>query len=167
MGGPPGLLVQRLRGMGRDRIFEGVEPGNIMTASRLVQHEPHVAVADERQHLRCRFGDSRRGNQHPSAAVVDDVGGFVRGQVPVDRREVQAAAHRGPVRVEVADVVVGEDRHVVARAQAGGPHELRELAAARFELAEGPDPAVAGHDHCWTVWIGGGVPARITHGRRS
>ena len=155
----PRLFNQRFGGIGRDGIFERVE-----SVGGIVEHQPDVAFADERQHLGRHIDDGRRCHEHSGPAVVDDVRRLVGRQVAVDRGEVEAAAHRGPVGIEVADVVVGEDRHVIAGPEACRPHELRELAAAGLELAERPGVAVAGHDHRWTVRVGRRVRAGIAHG---
>ena len=66
-----------------------------------------------------------RGDQHLRAAVVHDVGGFWRGQVAVHRGEVEAGSERGPEDLEVAEMVLEENRHMVAAAQPLGPEELR------------------------------------------
>ena len=76
-----------------------------------------------------------RDHEHLRVAVVEDVLGFLGGEVPVDARVEQARALRGPADLEVLGPVLHENRDVVAEAQPGVEEQLRELVRAVVQLA--------------------------------
>ena len=98
-------------------------------------------------------------------AVADDVGDLGRGEVPVDRRVVEAGAQRRPHHLEVAQVVGQQDGDVVAAAQAPLVPELGELVRALVELAVGERVAAAGHHDGRVVGTLAGERARERHRR--
>jgi len=80
------------------------------------QPEGHRRRQRDRGHGLLRPG--RRHDDDPRAAVVHDVRDLARLQVVVDRGEVEPAAHRGPVDLQVVQPVLGEQREPFAGAQA-------------------------------------------------
>jgi hypothetical protein len=57
--------------------------------------------------------------------------------VPVDRGEVEAAAHRGPVEIEEVLLVREHHRDAVAGLQSEGAQRVRDAVGALVELAVG------------------------------
>ena len=78
-------------------------------------------------------------------AVADDVGGLVRGEVVVDRRDVEPGAQRRPVDLVGLGGVVGEQRDHVPAPQARVVQVVGQPGAALVELGVGERPARAGH----------------------
>jgi hypothetical protein len=92
------------------------------------------AVGQPERGRRDRAGDRGRDlvllgrdDQRLRAAVGDDVGHLVRLEVPVDRGDVQAGAHGGPVHLEGTQAVLGEQRHHVTGPQARVVQDVRQL----------------------------------------
>ena len=118
-----------------------------------------------------RLGGGRllgRHDQRGRAAVVDDVGDLVRLEVPVDGGDVQAGPHRGPVHLEGAQVVLGQQGHHVAGPQARLVQHVRQLDRAPLEVPVAERLAGAGHDRRGPVrrlgrvrsWVHGPPPGR-------
>ena len=101
------------------------------------------------------------GDEHLGVAVVDDVGDLVGGEVRVDARVVQAGSLGGRHRLEVAEVVLHEHRHVVAPHGARRPVQVSEAIGVRLELGERQmtSPLVAmisaGWSGCCSAWSPG------------
>ena len=125
----------------RRRLVEVLEPG-----CRIVEHQPHRAVGDVFEQLHGDVANGRARHEDFGLAVADDVARLLGGQIPVHGGEVETAANRTPVRLEVPGVVVGEDRDVVSWPEARIPHQLSELPGPTLELAVGDRLAGAGHD---------------------
>ena len=87
----------------------------------------------------------RRGHHGGGAAVLDDVAGLLGLEVPVDRRAVEPGAHRRPEHLEVAGVVLEQDRQVVAGPQPGVVQQLRQPHGPLVELRVRDDGATARH----------------------
>ena len=155
----PRLGGQPLGGVGRKPVLVGLE-----AVDRATEHQADRAVGEQGGERGDRLAERRRRHQRPGVAVVHDVGGFLRRQVAVDRREVQARSERGPDDLEVLGPVLGEDRHVVARPQAGRPPQLRQPPRPLLQLAVGEHRPGARHDHRRLGRVGLGVGARVGHG---
>jgi hypothetical protein len=154
-----GLLGQRLGGMGRRGGLVG-----LIAVARAVDHEAYRAAGDPREHRFRYVAERRGGHQQLRTAVVDDVGRLVGAEIAIDGGEVEARADGGPVDLEVARVVLHEERHVVAAAQPDVPHQPGEPVGALVELAVADGLARARHD------VGGLVGGRLgvssgVHGR--
>ena len=135
-------------GYGSDGRFERLEAvGDGVVAVVGVEHQAHRAAREVRQHRRHDRGHRGRRDDRLRVTVVDDVARLVGVEMRVDRREIQAAAGRGPQRVEEPFVILGEDRDVIAASQPAVAQEMRELIRALVELAIGDDAARVGHDH--------------------
>ena len=144
------LVVDRRRRVLGDGCVIGPERTDLPVG---VDAEEHL---DLRRLRHCRLGDldlGHRRDEHPGIAVVDDVGDLVGRQVRVDARVVEARALGGGHRLEVAQVVLDEHRHVVAAAQPGGPEEMGQAVGVGLELGERqrltggrPSPGPAGRD---------------------
>ena len=78
----------------------------------------------------------------------------------VDRGDVQAGPHGGPVHLEGAQAVLGQQRHDVARAQAGLVQDMGQLNGALLQLAVGQRLAGLGQDRGQLA----GVPAAYLPG---
>ena len=99
--------------------------------------------AQERLHLRRHRGGGhrdvelrRRRDEQPGVAVLEDVGDLLGGQVRVDARVVEPGALGGGHRLEVPEVVLHEERDVVAAAQPGVAVQVGEPVGVRLELGE-------------------------------
>ena len=144
-------LVRRLaRGLGGDGFL--VTPQAQVIGPGHEHGEAGQPGRDPRGHVR----GLRRGEQHLRAAVLDDVAGLVRGQVPVDRGPVRATALRAPGDREVLEPVGHEDRDMIARPHAEPGEQPRHLAALPVEFSEGHRPAAVRHDHRGLVRLPGG-----------
>ena len=130
-----------------------------------VEHEPQPdggrAVDDRLGHLPCR----RRGDQHPRPAVVDDVGGLLRGQLGADGGVEETGSERGPGDGQEPRVVLQEEGDVVTRPEPGRVQQVGELVRLLVELPVGDHLAGGAHDHRRPVGCRRGVDCRI-HGRR-
>ena len=91
------------------------------------------------------LAECRRDHDRLRVAVLEDVRDFLGVEVVVDRGEVQAGALRGPRHLEVARVVVHEDRDVVAESEPALVEEARELVRTFIQLAVGDDLAALDH----------------------
>ncbi len=89
---------------------------------------------------------SLRGDQDPRLAVGEDVGELARGEVGIDAGVVEPCALAGAAGLEVAAVVLHEDRIVVEPLQAALAEQMRQAVVARLQLAIGHDLAGPGHD---------------------
>ena len=118
--------------------------------------QPRQPVADPG-----RRGQARGRDQRDRAAVVDDVVELGTGEQRADRRVVEAGPLRGPHDLEVRELVLEEDRHVVAGAQPRGVEELRELVRPHVELRVRERRAARAHDHCRLVAVARGVRRRV------
>ena len=103
------------------------------------------------------------GHQGLGPAVADDVGGLVGGQVAVDGGDVEPRPEARPDRVHEGQVVLHQDRDVVAPAQAPGPEELGHAVGALVELAVGHHRAGVGGDQGRLVGRQPGVVGQV-HG---
>ncbi len=116
-----------------------------------------AAVTESRQH-RAEIG---RGDQRGRAAVVDDVGGLVGREVPVDRGHVQTHPQRAPHRLEELHPVLEQHREVVAPAKPPRPQQVGDLLRAVVQLCVGHARTGATHDQRVAVGrrhrMGGGV----------
>ena len=140
-GGAGRLVGERLGGSGGDRVLVAAVPVD------------RAAVGQPERGRRDLAGDRGRGrgllgrdDQRLRAAVGDDVGHLVRLEVPVDGGDVQAGADGGPVHLEGAQVVLGQQRHHVAGPQARVVQHVRQLDRAPLEVPVGERLAGAGHD---------------------
>ena len=79
-----------------------------------------VAAAALRRHLARRAARSRVGHERLGLAVLDDVGGLVAGQVPVDRGEAEARPAGGVEHLDELGPVGAHERDGVAGAEARG-----------------------------------------------
>ena len=110
-----------------------------------------------------------RHDQRGRAAVADDVGDLVRLEVVVDGGDVQAGPQRGPVHLEGAQAVLGQQRHHVAWPQARLVQHVRQLDRAPLELSVAERLAGAGHDRrdpvrrlgCVRAWVHGPPPGPV------
>ncbi len=101
----------------------------------------------------CDIGEARVGDERGRLAVVDDVAGFLTGEVPVDRRQPEAGALRGRSGLDELGPVRAEQRDAVAVAHtptAQRPRELvgvgvdfrqRAIAVRRAQRRRGPGTA--------------------------
>ena len=87
-----------------------------------------------------------RGDQDARLAVVDDVGELVRRQVRIDAGVIEPGPLAGAAGLEVAAVVLHEDRIVVEPLQPELAQQMRQAIAARLELAIGHGLAGRRHD---------------------
>ena len=87
-----------------------------------------------------------RGDEHARLAVVDDVGEFARRQVRIDAGEIQSRPLARAAGLEVAAVVLHEDRIVVEPLQPELAQQMRQAIAARLQLAIGHGLAGSRHD---------------------
>ena len=103
----------------------------------------HVTVF---QQLLGRGRNRRGGEQHPRAAIRDDIGDLACGQAGGDAGVVEPCPLRRPADLVEARVIVHEDRDGVARLQARIPEEMRKLVGALVELLEADAFARRRHD---------------------
>jgi hypothetical protein len=109
------------------------------------------------------------GEQHPGAGVGDDVGQFLRGEVPVDRHVGDAGVVGGEHDLEVLAAVAGVQGDGVAGRQPQCAQGVYQAVAAGIQVAPGDraplvDQGVivgpllgdalheVGHDGTFTVW---------------
>jgi len=136
--------------VGDGRRGEGVAGGLVSLVAHDVAADA-IAALDLRDEL---FGDELggdrlqrlRGKEDARAAIADDIGDFARRQARGNAGVIEAGALRGPADLEVADVVVHEDRDGVAGLQARVAKEMGELVRTLVELLERHGLAGRGHD---------------------
>ena len=120
--------------------------GLVAVDQRVADHEPDAdarhLLGELGRDVAVRVGD----DEHLRVAVVEDVRGFVGGEVVVDGRVEEPGALRGPAELEVLGPVLHQDRDVVAEAQPRVPEQLRELVGAVVQLPVRDRVAGAGHD---------------------
>src|SRR5690606_25009332 len=111
-----------------------------------VQARPAVDLAD-REDLDVREvealeqrGEASTEDEDPGVGVVEDRAQLVRGQVGVERDQVQPALVARERRLDQRVAVVGHDRHRAPRACAERPEEVHELVRPAGELAVGERP---------------------------
>ena len=95
------LVVDRLGGHGRDGLGVGLEAGEVAA-----DREAEADAAEVGAHGGHGLRQPGVGDEGPGAAVGDDVAGLGRGQVEVDRGDVEAGAQRAP-----HDLVPGRTVH--------------------------------------------------------
>ena len=113
----------------------------------VVDHQAAGAGRNQVGKLSADLGQLRRRNDSRRSAVLDDVRRFFGRQVAVHRGQVETRTDRRPVDLEVARVVLHEDRHVVAGPQALRVPELCQPVRPSIELQVADRLASAGHDH--------------------
>ena len=102
-----------------------------------------------------------RDDQHPGFAVVDDVGEFIGGQERIDAGEIESGALARAAALDVARVVLHEDRVVIETFQAAVAQEMRQAVGACFEFRIGDRFAGLRHDEGRLAGSGLGVRAWI------
>jgi hypothetical protein len=112
-----------------------------------------LAVGEEQEAVLVQVADVAEGGP---VGVVPVLGGpgLVRVVVvgerdflaPVDGRDVQAGPHRGPVHLEGAQVVLGQQGHHVSGPQARLVQHVRQLDRAPLKVPVAECLAAAGHD---------------------
>ena len=165
-GGARGVEHHRARGLVGERgvgdaVEGGVVVGEALDGAAVGQPEPDLGHlrADGLGERAQRPGDDQR----LGAAVAHDVGDLGRGEVVVDRREHQAAPQRGPVHLEQARGVVGQQRDAVPRRQAVLDEPPREPGRALLQVAVADRLPGARHDHGRVV----GVRRRTRSGKHA
>ena len=116
MSSPRRLLVERVGRLRGERCLVVAEARSTAVDDR--------AAASRRGHGRAprQHAGLRRGaHDRSSAAIVEDVADLLRGEVGVDRGDVEPGPQRRPDHLEVARVVLHEDGHVVADAAGRAP----------------------------------------------
>ena len=155
----PGALVgearRRLRGQ---RVFPGFVPDQ-HTAHRVAMPQGRVP-AEQRGGL---AGEAGGDDEQLCAAVADDVLGFRRRQARAHGGEEQPGALRRPENLEIACVVVEQQRDRVAALEAEAAEQLRALVGARFELAVGHDLARVRHSVGGLFGVAAGVMEGVKH----
>ena len=81
--------------------------------SRGARRRPRGAAHVASSPIVATMSEASGDDEDAGVAVVDDVPRLVGGQVPVDRRDVEARHHPAPQRVEHLEPVVEDDREVV------------------------------------------------------
>ena len=152
------LLVEAVGRHGRYGVRVGLE-ARIRVADQ--QRQRHVRCVAQR--LGRHVGLGGAGHQRPAAGVVEDVCHLLRGQVAVDGRDVEAGPQRRPHDLQELGVVLAEDRHVVARAEAVVAPQPGQLVGPFVELPVGDDLPAGPHDQSGLVWCAGCVDSWI-HG---
>ena len=127
------LLRQGLGRVVRDGFLEVP-----VAVDRAVEHQPGVAAGREPVETARHLRPGTRCNEHLRLGVFEDVARFFIGQVAVDRRQIQARPKGGPDDIEPGEVVLGEDRNMVAPPQADVEQELRQLVGPVVQFTIGP-----------------------------
>ncbi len=98
-------------------------------------------------------GEARRDDQRLRLRVVDDVGDLGAHEVPVDRRDVEAALVGRQADRDLLEAVGQHGGHLVAPLQPQGPQPVDDPVGERGELTEGHLP-VLGIDEGEVVGVG-------------
>jgi hypothetical protein len=109
-------------------------------------------------------GIARIGDEHARIAVLDDVGGFLAGEVPVDGRDVQADLGRGHIGLDPFQPVGQQQREMIAALHAQRAQRVGDPVHPRAQCAEAQGLSVR-NDQPRPVGIGfGPLPKGIrTH----
>ena len=152
--GAPGGARRVQHGPAQHRVGD---VGRVLLRQRGVERGEAVDLATHRQPQRRRRGAPRRlgrhrreagvGHERLGLAVVDDVGGLLRGEVPVHRGEPQPGPQHGRVGHRELGPVGHHGRHPVARLQAVAPQGSGQPVGVGVELGVGPVAAGAARGH--------------------
>ena len=149
--GPPGrtgriqhviagdLVGNRRLGLRASLLVPGAEAG-----FGLVDHEKHRAISRGHE-IADLLGAFRRGDEDLGAAILDDVGDLVLGEIAADRGVIEAGALRGPCDLHEGEPVLHQEGDVIAGFQPQSAEQLCTLVGELVELAIGD--GLAGRRH--------------------
>ena len=154
-----GFLVRDRRRRLRGRfLVPGAEAGQ-----RLVEHEEQRLAGRAGDQPLDLLGAFRRGDDDFRAAIPDDVGDLVLGQIAADRGVIQPGALRRPADLHECQPVLHQEGDVIAGLQAERTKQMRALVRQLVELAIGDRLAGRGHLIGDLVGLGACVHRRMGH----
>ena len=148
----------------RGRLLRQFAVPRTEARQRLVDHEEQRRIRRIRDQPLDLLGAFRRGDDDLGAAVFDDVGDLVLGEVAADRGVIQPRALRRPADLHERQPVLDQERDVIAFLQAERAEQMRALVRQLVELAIGDRLAAAGHLIGDLVRLGAGVDRGVGHG---
>ena len=148
----------------RGRLPRHLAVPRAKSGQRFIDHIEQRCAGRVRDQPPDLLGAFRRGDDDPRAAVLDDVGDLVLGEVAADRGVIQPAALRRPADFHERQPVLEQERHVIAGLQAECAEQMRALVRQFVELAIGDRLAAAGHLIGDLVRLGPRMHRRMSHG---